>query len=83
MPTFAEQGLPNYEASTWNNLFAPAKTPNDVIEKLNAALNKALANPGVQQRMAQGASDAIGPSTPEQADAHGRSQRAMGARRAR
>ena len=77
VPTFAEQGLPNYEASTWNCLFAPARTPADVIDKLNAALNKALATPGVQQRLVQGASESIGPSTPEQADSYGRAQRAQ------
>lgn len=77
VPTFAEQGLPQYEASTWNCLFAPARTPNDVIDKLNAALNKALLTPAVQQRLTQGASEAIGPSTPEQSDAYARSQRAQ------
>ena len=75
VPTFAEQGLANYEATTWNNLFAPARTPQDAIDKLNAALNKALAVPAVQERLAQGASEALGPSTAEQADAYGRAQR--------
>ena len=75
VPTFAEQGIANYEATTWNNLFAPVKTPQDVIDKLNAALNKALTVPAIQERLAQGASEALGPSTPEQAEAYGRAQR--------
>jgi tripartite-type tricarboxylate transporter receptor subunit TctC len=77
VPTFAEQGLPNYEASTWNNLFAPAKTPPDVVAQLNAALNKALAVQAVRDRLAQGGSEPLGPSTPEQADAYGQAQRAQ------
>lgn len=75
IPTLGEQGLANYEAYTWNNLFAPARTPGDVIEKLNAALNKALALPAIQARLAQGGSEALGPSTPEQADAFGKRER--------
>ncbi len=76
VPTFAEQGLVNYEATTWNNLIAPAKTPSEVLEKLNAALNKALTLPALKDRLAQGASQSLGPSTPEQADAYGQAQRA-------
>ena len=77
VPTFAEQGLANYEATTWNNLFAPARTPPEVIARLNEALNKALAAPSIRERLAQGASEALGPSTPEQADAYGQAQRAQ------
>ncbi|MBC7599092.1 MAG: tripartite tricarboxylate transporter substrate binding protein [Polaromonas sp.] len=76
LPTFAELGFPTLEAFTWNNLFAPAKTPDDIIAKLNAALNKALTEQGVKDRLAQGASENLGPSTPAQADAFGVAQRA-------
>ena len=77
VPTFAEQGLANYEATTWNNLFAPARTPSDVVARLNDALNKALAGQAIKDRLAQGASEVLGPSTPEQADAYGQAQRAQ------
>ncbi|MDB5965613.1 MAG: Tripartite-type tricarboxylate transporter, receptor component TctC [Polaromonas sp.] len=76
VPTFAEQGLPNYEAYTWNNLIAPAGTPQAVIDKLNDALNKALAMAPVKDRLAQGASESLGPTTPSQADAYGVAERA-------
>ena len=76
VPTFAEQGLPNYEAYTWNNLIAPAGTPQPVIDKLNAALNQALAMKPVKDRLAQGASEGLGPTTPAQADAYGVAERA-------
>ena len=76
VPTFAEQGLPDYQAYTWNNLFAPARTPQDIMDKLNAALNKALALQALKDRLAQGASESLGPSTPAQADAFGQAERA-------
>ena len=76
VPTFAEQGLPDYEASTWNCLFAPAGTPAEAIATINAALNKALAQQAVKDRLAQGASQPLGPSTPEQTDAYAQAQRA-------
>jgi tripartite-type tricarboxylate transporter receptor subunit TctC len=76
VPTFAEQGLPSYEAYTWNNLMAPAGTPQPVIDKLNAALNQALAMAPVKDRLAQGASESLGPTTPAQADAYGVAERA-------
>lgn len=77
LPTFAEQGLAGYEAYTWNCLFAPAKIPPEAMAALNAALNKALAAPAIQARLASGGSEALGPSTPEQADAFARRERAQ------
>jgi len=76
VPTFAELGMPTFEAYTWNDLMAPAKTPQAVIDKLNAALNKALATPGMKERLSQGASESLGPSTPTQADEFGQAERA-------
>lgn len=76
LPTFAQLGLHDYQAYTWNNLFAPARTPPDIIDKLNAALNKALALPALRERLAQSASESLAPSTPAQADAFGVAERA-------
>jgi tripartite-type tricarboxylate transporter receptor subunit TctC len=42
VPTVAESGLPGFEASVWYALLAPARTPVDVIDKLNAAVNAFL-----------------------------------------
>jgi len=75
VPTFAELGLRDYDAYTWNCLFAPAATPDADIARINQALNAALAQPAVQQRLAQGGSEPLGPSTPAQADAFGRKER--------
>jgi tripartite-type tricarboxylate transporter receptor subunit TctC len=47
VPTVAEAGLPGYEATTWFGLFAPARTPPAIIDKLNKAVNQALSKPEV------------------------------------
>ena len=47
----AEAGLKGYETSTWGGILALAGTPKDVVDKLNAEMNKALAAPDVRQRM--------------------------------
>jgi tripartite-type tricarboxylate transporter receptor subunit TctC len=51
VPTAKEAGV-NYQMSIWAGIFAPKGTPKDVIDKLAAALDKALDNPAVQQRLA-------------------------------
>jgi len=45
VPTTTEAGLPNYQASGWNAMFAPKGTPREIVEKLNAAANAALDDP--------------------------------------
>ena len=45
LPTFAEQGFPGFESYGWSGLFAPAKTPDAVIQKLNRAANEVIRNP--------------------------------------
>ena len=47
VPTIAEAGLPGYEFETWFMVFAPAATPQAIVDKLNVALNEALATPAV------------------------------------
>jgi tripartite-type tricarboxylate transporter receptor subunit TctC len=51
VPTAWEAGTPAFNASAWNALFAPGKTPRPVIEKLNAALRDTLNDPGVHKRL--------------------------------
>ena len=63
VPTIAEAGLPGYAFETWFMAFAPAGTPPAVIDKLNAALNQALATPAIRDRMVKDGFDPIA-STP-------------------
>jgi tripartite-type tricarboxylate transporter receptor subunit TctC len=76
VPTFEESGLSDFSAYTWNELFAPAKTPQAIIDKLNAALNKALALPAFTNRLSQGGAESLGPTSAAQADKFGQSERA-------
>ena len=43
LPTIAEAALPGYDANTWGGILAPAGTPKDIVNRLNAEINKALA----------------------------------------
>lgn len=59
IPTMEEAGLPGYDTSTWGGVLAPAGTPVAIVNKLNAEINKALADPTVKQTMAQAGIDAV------------------------
>ena len=52
VPTVAEAGVPGYEFASWHGVFVPAGTPPAVVERLNAELNKIVADPVVRERMA-------------------------------
>ena len=68
-PTMIESGLPNFEVTAWYMLFAPKKTPREIVLKLNADLNKAFADPDTVKRMLDQGVTLTG-GTPEQAEAH-------------
>jgi tripartite-type tricarboxylate transporter receptor subunit TctC len=53
VPTVAESGLPGYEATVWWGWVAPAGTPRDIIGRLNAEANKALADPAIVGKLAE------------------------------
>ena len=52
LPTIAEAGVPGYSAPTWSSLVGPAGMPQPIVDKLNAALNKAIQTPGFKSRFA-------------------------------
>ncbi len=52
LPTIAESGVPGYMAEFWWGLAAPAKTPNDIINRLATELNKALQSADLKQKFA-------------------------------
>jgi tripartite-type tricarboxylate transporter receptor subunit TctC len=51
IPTFAEMGLPTLSYSMWFGLFAPRRTPRNIIAKLNTAAAEAMADPAVRSRL--------------------------------
>jgi tripartite-type tricarboxylate transporter receptor subunit TctC len=53
LPTAAESGLPGYAFDSWIGLLAPAALPRAEVDKIHAALQKALAEPVVQERLAR------------------------------
>ena len=68
VPTLGEAGFPNGESTFWLALLAPAKTPKDVIARINAEVNRALSSQEVVDRLAKLGTDPM-PKTPAQSDA--------------
>lgn len=64
VPTLAEQGYPNTDASNWYALLAPAKTPTALIKKLNDAVNVALDDPDIRGKIVKSGAVPVG-GTPE------------------
>jgi tripartite-type tricarboxylate transporter receptor subunit TctC len=65
VPTFGESGLKGFESYAWYGFFAPAKTPKEIIAKLNAEALKAMKKPEWQKVLAETGSENVG-DTPEQ-----------------
>jgi tripartite-type tricarboxylate transporter receptor subunit TctC len=65
LPTLDEQGLKGFECYTWNSILAPAGTPKPIVDKLNAAANKALADPAVIDALTKTGVDPTPGSTPQ------------------
>jgi tripartite-type tricarboxylate transporter receptor subunit TctC len=67
VPTLAEQGYPNTDASNWYALLAPAKTPPALTKKLNDAVNVALDDPDIRGKIVKSGAVPVG-GTPEALD---------------
>jgi tripartite-type tricarboxylate transporter receptor subunit TctC len=63
-PTLGELGVKDVVLESWYAAFAPAGTPRPIVDKLNAAMNKAMADKTVRERLFQGATEPVG-GTPE------------------
>ena len=69
VPAFAESGVPNYDATFWYGLLAPAGTPAAIVNRVNRALRDALADADVRQTvLTNGLDPAV--STPQEFAAH-------------
>jgi tripartite-type tricarboxylate transporter receptor subunit TctC len=73
VPTTAEAGVPGSEFNFWIGMMAPAKTPRDIVDRLNAEVIKALSSPEVKERFAKLGADAWTLS-PQQFDAYIRAE---------
>jgi tripartite-type tricarboxylate transporter receptor subunit TctC len=67
VPTFAELGLKQVNDPAWYGLVAPAKTPDDIIKKINAAAVKVLNMPEVRDRFKQSGAEPVGNTPAEYA----------------
>lgn len=67
VPTTKEAGLPGFEVSAWNAIFAPKGAPKEALDKLSDALSKALDDEGVRKRLLDLGSDIPGPDRRGQA----------------
>lgn len=65
VPTFAELNMPSVNDSVWYGLLAPANTPSDIVQKIQAAAAKVLAQPEVRERLRQQGATAVG-NTPQE-----------------
>jgi tripartite-type tricarboxylate transporter receptor subunit TctC len=66
LPTLQEQGIKGFECYTWNALMAPAGTPKPIIDKLNKAMNQAMADQAVFKHLQQVGVEPTPGSTPQQ-----------------
>jgi len=65
LPTIMESGVKGYEATQWYGVLAPAGTPRPIVDRLNAALVKALQSADVKERLASEAGEPVGNSPEE------------------
>jgi len=65
LPTFAESGLKDFEVESWAGLFAPAGTPADIVNRLNAETRKIIETPQIKAQIAQIGFEVFA-STPEE-----------------
>jgi len=68
LPTIAESGLSGYEASAWYALFAPARTPKPIVEKMQAEVARILKLPDVRERLGFETIQPVGSSSAEFAE---------------
>jgi tripartite-type tricarboxylate transporter receptor subunit TctC len=79
IPTVAESGFPDFEASSWFGLLGPAELPREIAWKLQAEIVRALKNPEIRGRLVQLGADPVG-STPEEFSAYMRAETAKWAK---
>jgi tripartite-type tricarboxylate transporter receptor subunit TctC len=73
VPTLNESVMPGFEVGAWQGILAPAKTPPEIVNRLNAEVKKALASPEVKEKLQAHGAELLG-STPEQYAAYLKSE---------
>lgn len=70
LPTMMESGVPNFQMSSWQAVYAPKGTPKPVVQRLNAEIVKILQMPDVKEKLSNTLGMEIVASTPEELAAH-------------
>jgi tripartite-type tricarboxylate transporter receptor subunit TctC len=65
LPTMVEAGIKGYESSTWYGLVAPAATPAEIVNRLNAEVVAGLKSPDLHERLTREGADPVGNSPAE------------------
>lgn len=76
IPTLAENGVPGFDGDSWQMLVAPAKTPKDVVDKLNVTTNEILNTPEVTKQLLDLGMSSIGKQTPDELEHYVQSESA-------
>ena len=71
----AEAALPGFDVRAWYAVLVPARTPRDLVQKLNVEINKALREPAIRSRLSGDGVELVG-GTPEETDAFIRAEMA-------
>jgi tripartite-type tricarboxylate transporter receptor subunit TctC len=79
IPTLAESGYPEFEASSWFGLLGPADMPRDIVNKLHAEIVRILKIPEIREKLSQQGADPVG-NTPEEFAAYIRAETAKWAK---
>jgi tripartite-type tricarboxylate transporter receptor subunit TctC len=75
LPTMIEAGLPGFDVRAWFAVMAPARTPRDIVQKLNLEINNALNDPAIRSRLSADGIELVG-GTPAAIDAFIRAEMA-------
>lgn len=73
VPTMIEAGVPGFESVLWNGILVSAKTPREIVDKINSDMRRILQLPDVKERFAAQGGE-ISPSTPAELAAHLKSE---------
>lgn len=65
LPSVAEQGVPGFDAGSWQGFFVPAKTPREIVLRLHQEARKALDAPDVRERLKKFVAEPVGSSPDE------------------
>lgn len=67
-PTLAETVMPGFEAGAWQGVMVPAKTPDAIVQRLSAEIDKALKTPAVREKLAEQGAEPLGSTPAEYGD---------------